>query len=444
MVAQDDNFAPVETECAAQDIEIHGTLPRELNGTLFRNGPNPRFPSPTQHWFVGDGMIHAFTLRDGRAGYRNRWVRTPKFLAEQQAGHALSGDDARLQDDGVANTNIVSHAGRLLALEEAHAPIEIDPTTLSTRGMHAFGGDGSVTAHPKIDPATGAMRFFGYSASGPFSPVIRFGSVDRNGGVGRVETFEAPYCSMVHDFMVTAHHVMFPILPLAGSLTSAERGLPFTWQPELGGHVGIMRLDTGIASLRWFRAETCYVFHVMNAWEANGRILADVMRYDEPPLFPRADGTQTDPARSRARLVRWTIDPAGGTDAFSSEALDDMPGEFPRIDDRRAGLPYRHGWFAGSRQDGLDALVHVDHESGRRTLSALPAGDATSEPVFVPRTPDAAEGDGWLLAVIWRAAEQRSELVVLRADAINDGPVATIRLPQRVPFGFHGNWRAAS
>jgi len=107
-------------------------------------------------------------------------------------------------------------------------------------------------------------------------------------------------------------------------------------------------------------------------------------------------------------------------------------------------LPYRHGWFAGSRQDGLDTLVHVDHASGRRTLSALPAGDATSEPVFVPRTPDAAEGDGWLLAVIWRAADQRSELVVLRADAINDGPVATIRLPQRVPFGFHGNWRAVS
>ena len=439
MMALDDNFAPVETECAAQDLPIQGSLPRELNGTLFRNGPNPQFPSPAQHWFVGDGMIHGFTLRDGRAGYSNRWVRTPKFVAERQAGHALD-----LPDEGVANTNIVWHAGRLLALEEAHAPIEIDPATLSTRGMHVLGGDGPVTAHPKIDPLTGALRFFGYAASGPFSPTIRVGSADRNGGVGRVETFEAPYCSMVHDFMATEHHVVFPIMPLAGSLEYAQSGMPFAWRPELGGYLGVMRLDAGVASLRWFRAETCYVFHVMNAWEKDGRIFADVMRYDEPPLFPHADGTQPDPARSRARLVRWTIDPAGGTDAFSSEALDDMPGEFPRIDDRRAGLPYRHGWFAGSRQDGLDTLVHVDHASGRRTLSALPAGDATSEPVFVPRTPDAAEGDGWLLAVIWRAAEQRSELVVLRADAINDGPVATIRLPQRVPFGFHGNWRAVS
>ena len=435
-VELDGNFAPIETECAAQDLPVQGALPRELNGTLFRNGPNPQFPSPTQHWFVGDGMIHAFTLADGRAGYSNRWVRTPKFVAERQAGRALD-----VPDGGVANTNIVWHAGRLLALEEAHAPIEIDPATLSTRGTHALGGDGPVTAHPKIDPITGALRFFGYAAAGPFSPAIRFGSVDRSGGVGQVATFDAPYCSMVHDFMATEHHVIFPIMPLAGSPERARDGMPFAWQPELGGYLGVMRLDTGIASLRWFRAETCYVFHVMNAWEENGRILADVMRYDEPPLFPRADGTPTDPARTRARPARWTIDPAGGTDAFSSRPLDDLPGEFPRIDDRRAGLPYRHGWYAGSRGDSLDTIAHLDHASGRRTLLSLPAGDVTSEPVFVPRAPNAPEGDGWLLAVIWRGAEQRSDLVVLRADAITDGPVATIRLPQRVPFGFHGNWR---
>lgn len=431
-----DNYAPVPTECDAEDLPVIGELPRELNGTLFRNGPNPQFPNG-HHWFFGDGMVHAFTLREGRAGYRNRWVRTPKFLAERQAGHALDGRFA----GGVANTNILIHAGRLLALEEADPPIEIDPATLETRAARDLGGAGPVTAHPKIDPETGALRFFGYAAGGPFSPVIRFGSVDRDGRAGAMETFEAPYCSMVHDFIVTEHYVVFPILPLAGSLSRAMRGeLPWAWEPELGAHLGVMRLDSGVRTLHWFRAETGYVFHVMNAWEEDGRILADVMRYEEPPLFPRADGTPTDPARARAVLTRWTVDPNGGTDAFTSQTLDDLAGEFPRVDDRRAGRAYRHGWFAGARGEELDTIAHLDRATGRRTLLELPPGDVTSEPVFAARAPDAPEGDGWVLAVVWRGAEARSELLVLRADAIEVGPVATIRLPQRVPFGFHGNW----
>ncbi len=179
MTEPDDNFAPIDTESRGRPTcPILGEIPRELNGTLFRNGPNPQFPSPAQHWFLGDGMLHAIILQDGRASYRNRWVRTGKFLAERKAGHALPFDDPHIRDDGVANTNIVEHAGRLLALEEAHAPIEIDPATLGTRAPHALGGEGPVTAHPKIDPVSGAMHFFGYSATGPFSPAIRFGSAD--------------------------------------------------------------------------------------------------------------------------------------------------------------------------------------------------------------------------------------------------------------------------
>ena len=433
-----DNYAPVATECEARDLPVRGELPRELNGTLFRNGPNPQFPSG-HHWFLGDGMIHAFTLRDGRAAYRNRWVRTPKFLAERQAGRALGG--ALFREGGLANTNILAHAGRLLALEEAHAPIEIDPVSLETIGPRPLGGAGPVTAHPKIDAETGEMWFFGYSAAGPLSAAMRFGAVDRAGAVTALGRFDAPYCSMVHDFILTERHAVFPIMPLAGSLARAMAGdLPFAWQPELGGHIGVMRRGGGAESLRWFRAETGYVFHVMNAWEEDGRLLADVMRYEEPPLFPRADGQPTDPARTRARLCRWRIDPEGGTDAFTQDVLDDLSGEFPRVDDRRAGRPYRHGWFVASREDAFDTLAHLDHVTGRRSLLELPPGDATSEPVFVPRAPDAEEGDGWVLAVVWRGAERRSELLVLRADAIQDEPVAIVGLPQRVPFGFHGNW----
>jgi carotenoid cleavage dioxygenase-like enzyme len=464
------NFGPIDTEYDLPALEVTGELPIGLNGTLFRNGPNPQFTplDPRQHhWFAGDGMIHAFTVRDGRASYRNRWVRTHRWEAENAAGHALPRSfgkpqdphsnipgtgvpgtgipDTDIPDTGVANTNIVWHAGRLLALEEAHLPFELDRATLATRGVQNFGGalEGPFTAHPKIDPVTGDLVFFGYAASGRLTTDMTYGTIAADGTVTRFERFEAPYSSMVHDFAVTERHVVFPILPLHGSQARAQEGrMPYAWEPALGAHIGIIRPDRGIASLRWFRAETGYVFHVLNAWDEGSRIIVDVMQYDEPPLFPRADGRTSDPAAARARLVRWTLDPDAGSDAFKQTRLDGMSGEFPRLDERRAGRPNRYGAFAGESRDdgGLDSIVWLDLVSGQRAAYTLPAGDAVSEPVFVQRGRVAPEGDGWLLAVVWRGAEKRSDLIVLDTGGVEKGPVGTVRLPHRVPFGFHGNW----
>src|SRR5690242_19698871 len=235
------NLGPIPMECDAPFLKVTGELPRELNGTLYRNGPNPQFDAPGAHWFVGDGMLHAFHLENGRASYRNRWVRTPKWQAEHDAGRALFGGFGRklpdapaaLNDGGVANTNIVFHGGRLLALEEAHLPTEIEPGTLATRGYCNCGGGiaGPFTAHPKIAPVTGEMVFFGYNASGPFTPTLSFGSVSASGQVTRFERFEAPYASMVHDFIVTENHLLFPVLPITGSLQRAMGGQPaYAWE----------------------------------------------------------------------------------------------------------------------------------------------------------------------------------------------------------------------
>ena len=453
------NFAPIDTEYTLADLPISGQLPKGLNGTLFRNGPNPQFaPLDPQrhHWFLGDGMIHAFTLREGKASYRNRWVRTAKWEAEHAAQRSLiSGfggpqpPGVRIADTGVANTNILWHAGRLLALEEAHLPYEIDPATLETVGVQSLDGalQGPFTAHPKIDPVTGELIFFGYSTSGPLSSGMTFGTIAADGSVRRLERFQAPYSSMVHDFAVTRQHAVFPIMPLSGSLSRAMTGKPpFAWEPELGGHIGVLRRDQGVASLRWFRAENCFVFHVLNAWDDGHQIMVDVMQYDEPPLFPRADGTKPGPDATRARLVRWTLDPEAGTDAFKQQEIDGMTGEFPRLDERKAGLRNRFGMFAGvSRDDGRsDTIVWLDLGSGKRTAFTVPPGDAIGEPVFVPRSEDASEGDGWLLSVVWRGATRSSDLVVLDTDGIEAGPVATVRLAHRVPFGFHGNWLDAA
>ena len=465
-------IAPIPMECDAPFLTVIGDLPRELNGTLYRNGPNPLFPTPDAHWFLGDGMLHAFTLDNGRARYRNRWVRTAGWQAQQAAGHALGDGFGRpapsngendgaepVADEGVANTHIVWHGGRLLALEEAHLPFEVEPGTLARRGPVDFGGAeslaiaGPFTAHPKIDPATGEMLFFGYGASGPLSKGMTDGSIDASGRVTRFEHFEAPYASMAHDFAVTSGHLLFPVLPLTASMARAERGMPpFAWEPEMGARVGVMPRGGSAADLRWFEGDACFVFHVMNAWEecdARGGIciLADVMRFDEPPLFPWPDGRPTDPERSRARLWRWTFDLASSSNRFTQQPLADLVGEFPRIDDRRAGLANRHGWYACERADdttrGYDALAHVDHRTGAHAVYQLPLGDKFSEPVFVPRSPEAAEGDGWLLVVVFRAAENRSDLAVLEATDIARGPVALVQLGHRVPAGFHGNWVGA-
>ncbi|UYO55035.1 carotenoid oxygenase family protein [Rhodopseudomonas palustris] len=453
-----DNIAPIPMECDAPFLTIKGELPRELNGTLYRNGANPQFISPNAHWFFGDGMLHAFHLENGRASYRNRWVRTPKWLAEHAAGRPLYGEfNMRLKDapastprDGnVANTNVVYHAGRLLALEEAHLPMQIERETLETRGYCDYGGalQGPFTAHPKIDPVTGEMLFFGYNVGRPLGRGMMHGAIDASGRLTRLERFKAPYSAMVHDFIVTAKHVLFPILPLTGSIWRAVRGKPpYAWEPRKGSYVGVMPRSGSVRNIRWFRTEPCFVFHVMNAWDEGNTIIADVMQSEAPPFFTDTDGRSLDPDKSRARLCRWTFDLAGRSDSFQRSYLDDINGEFPRIDERRAGLHSRHGWYAcmnPEAPDVLSGLVHVGGDGERRARYFLPIGDTIGEPVFVPRSRDSGEADGWLLAVVWRGCENRSDLAVFNASDIAAGPIALVQLGHRIPDGFHGNWVAA-
>jgi carotenoid cleavage dioxygenase len=449
------NFAPVRSEDDFE-LKVTGEIPAELRGALFRVGPNPQFEprDPNHHWFAGDGMVHGFYLDGGKAHYRNRYVRTPKWALEHEHGRSLFGtfgnpmttDPLAVGNEGgVANTNIVWHAGRLMALEEGHHPFEMDPKTLDSRG-YVRPYRGRVTAHPKLDPVSGEMVWFAYGVGEtPLSAGMSYGVTDRTGQVVRRDEFQAPYLSMVHDFMVTETHVLFPVLPLTGSLERAMRGLPaFAWEPEKGAFVGVMRRDGDVADIRWFNTEACYVFHPLNAWEEGDKLYCDVMRYDAAPLFPKADGSPGQ--KAAARLVRWTFDLAGASDAIKQEPLDDLDGEFPRVDPRVETRRHRHGWLAadttGSATIRMNALVHLDLETGRRQIHEFGPGDGTSEPVFAPRPGGTEEGDGWLTAVVYRAAEDRSDLLIFDALDLAKGPIATAQVPRRVPFGFHGNWAA--
>jgi carotenoid cleavage dioxygenase-like enzyme len=451
------NFAPVHSEDDFAALPVKGEIPKGLTGSYYRNGPNPQFTprDSDHHWFAGDGMIHAFHVADGKVAYRNRYVQTNKYLLEKEAGRSLFGNfgnpmtsdpSVMGQDGGVGNTNIVWHGGKLLALEEAHNPFELDPVTLESRGYRDYTGAAKhFTAHPKIDPETGEMVYFGYSAGeGFFTNDVFFGIADKTGKITRQETFKAPFSSMIHDFFVTKNYMLFPVLPLTGSLPRVMSGGPaFAWEPDKGSHIGVMRRDAGVETMRWFTTDPCYMFHPMNMWEDGDKIYVDVMQYETAPLFPNADGSAGKQAG--ARLSRWTFDLAANTNTIKREYIDDMPGEFPRLDERRAGLSYRHGYFAANARFGtdvkFDSIAHIDHKTGKKVLHTFQDG-MPGEPVFVPRNADAAEGDGWLVATVYRPSEDRSDLAVFDAQDVARGPVGLAQLPRRVPFGFHGNWRS--
>jgi carotenoid cleavage dioxygenase len=453
-------YAPVNTEADAAHLPVTGELPKDLCGTLYRNGPNPQFaPRGPYHWFGGDGMIHAFHIENGNVAYKNRWVRTPKWELENREGEGLSGTfgDPRYTDPRVlalqstiANTNIVWHGGRLLALEEAHAPFALDPASLMPKGYETYGDRlcGPFTAHPKIDPETGEMVFFGYSAKGYFTREVSIQSVTDDGKVTRAEILEGPFSSMVHDFAVTRNWIILPIFPLTGSMERAMSGKPpFAWEPDKGTHIAFIPRNGTVADAKWVTAPACYVFHPMNHFEtADGKVVIDVMKYDVAPLFPRPDGSPASSESPAARLFRWTFDFTGKANTFREEQIDDRPGEFPRFDERFCMSDYRHGWIvsgkvteAGVRRS--EGITHYELASGRNATWSAGADDRCGEPVFVPRSARAAEGDGWVLSVIYRAEEGRSDLAVFEATDIARGPVALAHLSSRVPAGFHGNWR---
>ena len=337
-------------------------------------------PGPKYHAFLGDGMIHGFWLEEGRARYANRYVRTPRWLAEHAAGRALFGGLGVPSDPSVekvlsggANTHIVYHAGKLLALQEGSNPFEMDPSNLTSKGWVETGG--RFTAHPKVDPDSGEMVWFAYSAGEtPLNPYLDYGISDSSGRIMRRDRFKAPYCSMVHDFIVTQHYTAFPVLPLTGDIERAKRGLPaFAWEPEKGAFVGLMARGASVDSVRWIEVDPVYVFHPANAYEQDGYIHCDMMEYPSAPLFPNPDGSRRAPVK--ARMVRWSVDLADTRAPVVRTPVSDLVGEFPRIDDRFTGLRYRHCWHAANAELNevlmFDSLAHIRYADQAPDVAAI-------------------------------------------------------------------------
>lgn len=452
-------YAPVHDEVELTDLEVTGAIPPELRGSFLRNGPNPMFaPSGRYHLFDGDGMIHELALDSGRATYRNRWVRSRGLGAEQAAGRALYGGMANASFPGpdvvgdagamknVANTHVVRHAGEILCLWEAGPPTVLDEQ-LATVGTTDFGGrlSGAFTAHPKIDPDTGQMFAFGYSAIPPY---LRYHVIEADGTLTRTVDIDLPAPVMMHDFVVTQHHAVFLDAPAVFDLAGFASGGPLiTWQPERGTRIGVMRRDGDGSDLRWIPIEDCYVFHFLNAYSEGDRLVIDACR------LPRMDIGLDAAQRSRGEdpsgyLTRFSVDLTAGT--AGHERLAELSGDFPRIDDRVAGRRHRYGYvatFATGAPDRstpgadgcFDSITSYDLERGTEASYLVGPGRVIGEPV-VASHPSGAEGEGWVMSYVYDRATDRSEVRILDATDLAAGPVATVHLPRRVPFGFHGSW----
>ncbi len=447
-------YAPVRDERDHVGLEVLGELPERLVGVYMRNGANPYFSPPGRyHLFDGDGMIHGVYLDgEGGASYSNRWIRSRGLRHERQRGRAVYGglaefempDDEALATGGVykntANTNIISHGGRYLALMEGAHPTEIS-RDLDTLGEHDFAGrlSGAMTAHPRIDPETGIMAMFGYS---PFPPFLHYHEVDPNGEM--IRTIEVPIgrSVMMHDFVVTPNHVVFFDLPaLFDGAALLGGGTAISWRPDQGARIGVLD-RSGPGETIWIGIEPFYVFHFMNAWEdPEGSICVDGCRAE---AMPTAFGDDPPPGGDvRPCLWRWVIDPVAGI--VKDSQLHDRPGDFPRINDARSGLAYRYGTHAhvhswddtGVRFDGV---IQFDHVSGRESVHIYGPNHVCGEAAFAADPAGRRENDGWLLNFVTDLSDDSSELVVLDAHDITAGPVARVKLPRRVPFGFHGNW----
>lgn len=428
--------APVADELDVSDlVVIEGALP-PLSGRLVRLGPNPVGPVDEHYqWFAGTGMAHAIDLDAGRpTRFVNRWVRTPEVsraLGEAPSVPAPAEVEAEVD---IANTTAMVVAGDLLAMTETCQPYVLDHD-LRTVGRQDFGaGVTEFTAHPHTDPATGEVFAVGYG--GNHDAECTLYRIDRDGTLLDRVRVDLLGPRAIHDVAMTERHVVVWDLPLEYE-NDDPTVFPYAWNRDGAARVGLLdRSDLG-GPVRWFDVDPCFVFHGLNAYDTESGVVIDVVQFER--IF---DVDRTGPGDPYPpQLWRWEIDDQAS--AVQQTLVDERVQEFPKIDDRRTGRQHRYGYTVELMSaDGPPSLVAHDL-CGAETQSWTTAPKRSlSEAIFVPESPTAGENEGWLLAI--DSDRDDSDLVVFDATAVGAGPVGRVRLPQRIPDGFHGDWIATA
>lgn len=469
-------FAPSGVEAEVPHLPvIQGAIPPDLDGAFYRVAPDPQFPplAGDDIWFNGDGMVTMFRLKDGAVSMKQKWARTEKFNLERKAGHALFGmyrnpltdsEEAKGKVRSTANTNVIVHGGKLLALKEDSPPTAMDPLTLETLDpVYRFNGkltSETFTAHPKVDPKTGELLAFGYAAKGLLTRDVVFYTISPAGEITGEIWFEIPYYCMMHDWGITEDYVVFHIVPSTSDWARLESRLPhFGFDKRRPVHLGVLPRKGTAADMRWFSAPNLFASHVVNAYNEGSKVHFDTPMAEGNmfPFFPDYEGAPFEPEKACSRVTRWTVDMLGNSDEIAMEQKTDLVGEFPRIDDRFAGQKYTHGFLlvqdmekpvdlpGGRTGSGLmmNTLAHINLETGEKDTYWVGPVSSLQEPAFIPRPGSTEEGDGYLIVLENRLAEMGTRLLMFDAMALAMGPIATVQLPFRIRQGLHGNWYRA-
>ncbi len=451
----DGGYAPTAEETTELDLEVsEGAIPDDLNGVYVRNGPNPQHqPVGRYHWFDGDGMVHAVHFADGRAAYRNRFIRTDGYQREREAGGALwkgiiepfADNPPGEPEKDTANTDVVLHGDRLLALwYRAGTPYALDPVTLETLGAEDFGGTlrCEVSAHAKVDEATGELMFFDYGVKPPY---MRYGVVNGDGTVKHFVPIDLPGPRLPHDMAITERHSILMDLPLFNDPEAAKRGrFKLFFDRSIPTRFGVIPRYGSAEEVRWFEAAPCFIYHSINAWEDGDEIVMDVCRVKKPEPAADAEGPlaqMLNYLRLDAHVHRYRFDLSTGR--TREEVVDDDNSEFPSINAGMTGRRSRYAYnmhISPEKTLLFDGLMKYDLERGTSETHWFGDGQWGSEAPFAPRPGAIAEDDGYLVSYVYDEREERSVVVVLDAADLGAGPVCRVRLPVRVPLGFHATW----
>jgi len=437
---------PMAEELTLTDLVVVGEIPTEIDGRYLRIGPNP-VTAPEEgsyHWFTGDGMTHGLRISKGKAQwYRNRWVRSNGV--SDTLGEARKPGTRKPRTDN-ANTNVVAINGRTFAIVEAGGfPVELTDE-LETIAHNPFDGTLShaYSAHPHVDPQSGEAHAVVYDA--PVMDTVWHVVLNKDGKVIREEPIEVEHGPSIHDCQITENYVLVFDLPATFSMGRMLAGyaFPYEWNTEHKARVGLCPRSGSGADTIWCEVDPCYVYHAANAFEAeDGRVILDVVVHEST-----YEQSTFGPGGKWSRLERWTSDPE--TRALSRKILHDCPQEFPRYDERRTSQNYRYLYsiaLAG-HADELDMpgqeLFKHDVVSGETLTRNLGENCHPGEFVFIPRSENSPEDDGWLMGLVVDSKENTTQLQILNASDFLGEPQAIIQIPHRIPPGFHGNWIASA
>jgi carotenoid cleavage dioxygenase len=459
-------FAPMRFDGEVYDCEVEGEIPADLAGTFYRIGPNRTYPQrfADDIPFNGDGMASMFRIANGACDYRQKYVKTQRYLAETRARRALFGRYRNRNTNdpaaaglslGTANTHIVWHAGKLMALKEDSPPVLLDPHTLETiDNYHTF--DGQLTsltfsAHPKIDAQTGEMIAYGYEAKGDNTTDINVMTFDAQGRKTWEVWIKSPYVCMMHDCAVTDNYILIPTTGYTTSQERLEAGLVhWGYDESLPIYLIVVPRGGEAKDVRMFRAPHRCIVHTVSAMERGGSLILDSQVTDGNtfPFFFGIDGSPWDPMKAQSTIRRWTVDLGSSEDRLSEEVLfPQIHSGLPRIDDRFISQEYRYGYStesqtstAGYTADGGAVFARFDLQSGEVKTGAAGEGRSLNEVLFAPRSKDAPEGDGYLLSVADVPERMCSELVIVDAQRPDEGVLARVILPFRAHGQVHGSW----